>query len=160
MAGTGEVVALAEAPVDLAELRLVAQALAAAALAAATAHLLSLSLAARAQVPATTRLALLALAARAQVARFAAAHATGVGAYGAAAAAVGLREESAAAVTAVIHRHLQTVLEAHGLDGEAVLCAGGWAATCLHTHVEGDLRRWGKEGDRKGNEGQRLVDVL
>lgn len=139
MAGAGEVVALAEAPVDLAKLRLVAQALAAAALAAAAAHLLALGLAARRQVPAAARLALLALAASAQVARLAAAHAAGVGSDGAAAAAVGLREVGAAAVTAVIHRHLQTVLEAHRLEGEAVLCAGGRAATCLHAHVEGDL---------------------
>lgn len=139
MAGAGEVVALAKASVDLAELRLVAQALTAAALATTAAHLLSLGFAACGLVPVAARLAFLALAARAQVARLAAAHAAGVGADGAAAAAVGLREVRAAAVTAVIHRHLQTVLKAHGLDGELMLCAGGWAAACLHADVEGDL---------------------
>lgn len=78
MAGAGEVVALAEAAVDLAELGLVAQALVAAALAAAAADLLALGLAAGAQVHAAG-LALLALAAGAQVARLTAAGATVVG---------------------------------------------------------------------------------
>lgn len=73
MAGAGEVVALAEAAVDLAEFRLVAQALVAAALAPPAAQLLALGLPAGTQVHAAG-LALLALAAGAQVARLTLAH--------------------------------------------------------------------------------------
>ena len=81
MPGAGEVVALAEAAVDLAELRLVAQALVAAALPPTAADLLSLGLPTDAQVRAAG-LALLALAASAQVARLAATSPTVIGACG------------------------------------------------------------------------------
>lgn len=70
MSGAGEVVAFAEAAVDLAKLRLVAQTLVAAALSAAAADLLALGFPAGAHVQAAG-LALLALAASAQVARLA-----------------------------------------------------------------------------------------
>lgn len=73
MASAGEVVALAEAAVDLAEFRLVAQALVAAALPAPAAQLLALGLPAGTQVHAAG-FALLALAAGAQVARLTLAH--------------------------------------------------------------------------------------
>jgi len=78
--GAGEVVALAEAAIDLAELRLVAQTLVAAALATAAAHALALGLPAGAQVLAA-RLAVLTLAAGAQVARVTVAGAAGEGAW-------------------------------------------------------------------------------
>jgi len=68
VSGAGEVVALAEAAVDLPELGLVAQTLVAAALAAAAAELLAFGLPAGADEHAAG-LALLALAAGAQVAR-------------------------------------------------------------------------------------------
>lgn len=68
MSGTGEVVALAEGAVDLAELGLVAQTLVAAALSSPAADLLSLGLPAVAEVHGAG-LPLLALAAGAQVAR-------------------------------------------------------------------------------------------
>lgn len=45
----------------------------------------------------------------------------------------------AATVTAVVHRHLQTILEAHRLDGEALLGTWGGAASGVYTHVEGHL---------------------
>lgn len=68
MASAGEVVALAEAAVDLAEFRLVAQTLVAAALPPTAAHLLAFGLPAGTQVHAAG-VSLLALAAGAQVAR-------------------------------------------------------------------------------------------
>lgn len=68
MPGAGEVVALAEGAVDLAELRLVAQALVAAALSPPAADLLPLGLPAGAQVHAAG-VSLLALAAGAKVTR-------------------------------------------------------------------------------------------
>lgn len=68
MPRAGEVVALAEAPVDLPELRLVAEALVAAALASPAAQLLALGFPAGAEVHAAG-LALLALAAGPQVPR-------------------------------------------------------------------------------------------
>lgn len=68
MSGTGEVVALAEAAVNLAKLRLVAQTLVAAALSSPAADLLALGFPAGAEVHAAG-LALLALTAGAQVAR-------------------------------------------------------------------------------------------
>ena len=126
MAGAGEVVALAEAAVDLAKLGLVAQTLVTAALPPSAAGLLPLRLPAGAQVQAA-RVALLALAAGAQVARLAAAGAAGVRADGTAAGAVGLGEARAATVTFVVDGHLETVLEADGPDGEALLIAAGGA---------------------------------
>lgn len=68
MSGAGEVVTLAVAPVNLPELRLVAETLVAAALSSPAADLLALGLPAGAQVHAAG-LALLALTAGAQVAR-------------------------------------------------------------------------------------------
>lgn len=68
MSGTGEVVTLAEAAVDLAKLRLVAQALVAAALSSPAADLLALGFPAGAEVHAAG-LSLLALAPGTQVAR-------------------------------------------------------------------------------------------
>lgn len=65
--------------------------------------------------------------------------------YGAADAAVGLRSPAAAAVTLIIHRHLQSVLEAHRFDGEALVGAAGGAAAGLHAHVERNLRQKNKE---------------
>lgn len=79
MPSAGEVVALAVAAVDLAELRLVAQALVAAALAAPAAQLLALGLPAGTQVH-VAGFALLALAASAQVAGFTLARSAVVGA--------------------------------------------------------------------------------
>lgn len=78
MSGAGEVVALAEAAVDLPKLGLVAQALVAAALSSPAAHLLPLRLSAGAQVDAAG-VALLALAAGAQVARLAVTRPTVIG---------------------------------------------------------------------------------
>lgn len=79
MPRAGEVVALAVAAVDLAELRLVAQTLVAAALSAPAAQLLALGLPAGAQVH-VAGFALLALAASAQVARLTLARPAVVGA--------------------------------------------------------------------------------
>ena len=62
--------------------------------------------------------------------------------YGAADAAVGLCCPAAAAVTLIIHRHLQTLFEAHRLDGEALVGAAGGAAPRLHAHVERYLQRY------------------
>lgn len=78
MSGAGEIVAFAEAAVDLPELGLVAQTLVAAALAPPAAHLLTLGLPTGAQVGGAG-LALLALTAGAQVAWLTAAGATVVG---------------------------------------------------------------------------------
>ena len=61
--------------------------------------------------------------------------------HGAADAAVGLCRPAAAAVTLIIHRHLQTVLEPHRLDGEAPVGAAARAAPRLHAHVERNLHR-------------------
>lgn len=78
--GTGEIVAFAEAAVDLPELRLVAQTLVAAAFPSSTADLLALWFPAGVQVYAAA-LSLLALTAGAQVARLTVAGATIIGAW-------------------------------------------------------------------------------
>lgn len=67
-------------------------------------------------------------------------------------AAVGLRVLAAAAVALVCHGHLQAVLEAHRLDGEALFGVVGGTAPRLHTHIKGDLHsrteRWvDEDGD-------------
>lgn len=64
---------------------------------------------------------------------------TGDVTYGAADAAVSLSRPTAATVAPVIHGHLQTVLEPHGLDGEALVCATRGTAPRLHAHVERHL---------------------
>lgn len=72
---------------------------------------------------------------------------------GAADAAVGLCGPAAAAVTLIIHSHLQTVFEPHRLDGEALVSAARRAAPRLHAHVERYLQKQ-TEGSgviRKGN---------
>lgn len=61
--------------------------------------------------------------------------------YGVADAAVCLRRPTASAVALVVHGDPEAVLEAHGLDGEAVVGAVGGAAPGLHAHVEGHLQR-------------------
>lgn len=65
---------------------------------------------------------------------------TGGTTYRAADAAVGLCSPAAAAVTLVIHRHLQTVFEPHRLDGEALVGATWRTTPRLHAHVERNLR--------------------
>lgn len=80
MTRAGEIVAFAEAAVDLPKLRLVAQTLVAAAFPSSTADLLALCFPAGAQVDAAG-LSLLALTAGAQVARLTVAGATIIGAW-------------------------------------------------------------------------------
>ena len=63
---------------------------------------------------------------------------------GAADAAVGLRGPGAAAVTAVVHCHLQPVFEAYRFDGEALARCSFGAAPRLHVHVKGHLQRGAK----------------
>ena len=60
--------------------------------------------------------------------------------YGAADAAVGLCFLTAAAVTLVIHIHLQTVFEPHRLDGEALVGATRRTTPRLHAHIERNLK--------------------
>lgn len=65
--------------------------------------------------------------------------------YGAADAAVGLRRLTAAAVTLIVHSHLQAVFEPDRLDGEALVSAAGRASPRLHSHVERHLQRRGEK---------------
>lgn len=58
---------------------------------------------------------------------------------GVAEAAVDLRRPAAAAVTLIVHSHLQAVLEPHRLYGEGLVCAAGRAAPSFYTHIEGRL---------------------
>lgn len=139
MSGTGEVVTLAEGAVDFAKLRLVAQALVTAAFSAAAAHLLALGLTAGTEVL-VIDLTLLALAAGSQVAGLTAAHPAAVGAGGVTAAAVGLGVICAAAITAVVHRDLQTVLKTNRPDGETLPGAFWRASSSIYSYVEGDLQ--------------------
>lgn len=58
---------------------------------------------------------------------------------GVAEAAVDLRRPAAAAVTLIVHSHLQAVLKPHRLYGEGLVGAAGRAATSFHTHIKGHL---------------------
>lgn len=67
-----------------------------------------------------------------------------VGTYRAADAAVGFRRSTAATVALIVHSHLQTVFEANGFDGEAVVSAAGRAAPRIHADVKWNLWRNGE----------------
>lgn len=137
MSCTGEVVTLAEGAIDFAELRLVTQTLVTAAFSAAAAHLLALGLTAGTEVL-VVDLTLLALAAGPQVAGLTSARPAAVGAGGVAAAAVRFGVICAAAITAVVHRDLQTVFKTHRPDGETLPGAFRRTSSCLYSYVEGD----------------------
>lgn len=139
VSSTGEVITLAEGAVDFAKLWLVAQALVTAAFSAAAAHLLALGLTAGTEVL-VVDLSLLEFAAGSQVAGLTTAHPTAVGAGRVAAAAVGLCVIRAAAVTAVVHRDLQTVFKTNRPDGETLLGAFRRTSSSIYSYVEGDLQ--------------------
>ena len=143
--GAGEVITLAEGPIDLAKFALEAGALVAAALAAPAAQRLALCLPAQVLVPALA-LPFLALAPGTQEARVALTQAADVSPVVAAPGAVGFQPGTAAAPAVVGDPHLQAVPEAHGPQGEHVLCVFARAAPGLHRHLKGRLGRR-KRGD-------------
>lgn len=137
--GAGEVITLAEGPVDLAELGLVAPALVTATLPSSTTHLPIFGFSTGAEIQAA-HISLLALTVSAAKSGLTLAPATGVSARGATAAAFGLSGSRTLTSTLVIHRHLQTVFKTNRLNGEALLGPRRRAAMGRHTYVKGDLK--------------------